>query len=720
MLGPFRVMVDGLLVEEGRFTRRKPKLLVKLLALQPHHSLHRERLMELLWPDSDSDAASNNLHKAIHMARQALEPALKAAADSHFILTRGQQVVLCAPGKLWIDVDAFEQAAAAAVKGEDEGDYVNALSLYGGDLLAGDIYEDWAATRREHLRGAYRELLQRHACLLEARGQYQRSVERLRELVGCDPSNEEAHRQLMRLYAATGHRQQALRQYVECRETLRRELDAEPERATRALHEEIRAERIRPLPLVAARDPQRRATVNSLAILPFVNASDDPRAEYFSDGVTESIINSLSQLPQLKVMARSTVFRYKGREIDPQEVGGQLRVGAVLTGRVMQRGDRLNIQTELVDVADGSQLWGEQYHRNPSDIFEVQEEIAREISEKLRLRLTGEEKGRLAKRYTENTEAYQLYLKGRYHWNKRTAEALEKGIESFRQAIESDPAYALAYAGISDCYAFLGDVGLTAIPSREAFAKAREAARRALEIDDALAEAHNSLAHVSMHDFNWPEAERAFKRAIKLNPNNATAHLWHAYYLLFHGRNDEALREAMRGLELDPLSLSANGDVGQVFHYTRRYDEAIEQYRRSLDLEPNFYRQHLWLGWAYEQKGMCEEAVTEFQKAGALSEENTDALASLGCVLALLGRTDEASSILAELSEMSARQYVSPYNMALLHLHLGAEEEAFIWLDRAYCERAEWMIYLGVDPRFDGLRADARFKRLLRRIGFAP
>ncbi|MCA1849580.1 MAG: tetratricopeptide repeat protein, partial [Acidobacteria bacterium] len=588
--------------------------------------------------------------------------------------------------------DEFERAAAAALRGEDEGAYEAALSLYGGDLLPGDIYEDWAARRREQLRGTRLELLQKFARLLEARGQYQQCVERLRELVAYEPSNEEAHRRLMRLYAATGHRQQALRQYKECRETLRRELDSEPERATLALREEILAERVPPLPRAAAgATPRRGPSPTSLAILPLVNASADQDLEYLSDGITESIINNLSQLPQLKVVARSTVFRYKDRRIDPQEVGGRLGVRAVLTGRVVQRGDRLNVQTELVDVSDGSQLWGEQYDRRSADIFEVQEEIAREIAGKLRLRLSGEEQGRLTKRYTENAEAYQLYLKGRHHWNKRTVEALGKGIECFRQAIELDPDYALAHAGISDCYAFLGDVGLTAIPSREAFSKAREAAREALEIDGELAEAYNSLAHVLMHEFNWQEAEKAFRRAIELSPNNAIAHQWYAYYLLFHGRNDEALAEAARGLELDPLSLGANGDMGQILFYTRRYDACIEQYRKGVELEPNFYRQHLWLGWAFEQKRMYGDALAEFRKARTLSEDDTEALASLGCVLALSGETAEASLILVELNELSPRKYVSPYNMALLHLRLGEKDEALGWLDRAYRERAEWM-----------------------------
>jgi tetratricopeptide (TPR) repeat protein len=379
----------------------------------------------------------------------------------------------------------------------------------------------------------------------------------------------------------------------------------------------------------------------------------------------------------------------------------------------------LNIQTELVDVSDGSQLWGEQYNRNSSDIFEVQEEIAKEITEKLRLRLTGDQQGRLTKRYTENAEAYRSYLKGRYHWNKRTVEGLEKGIECFEQAIKIEPAYALAYAGISDCYAFLGDVGLTAISSKEAFSKAREAAIRALELDEALAEAHISLAHVNMHHFEWPEAEKAFKRAIELSPNHATSHQWYAYYLLFNGRNEEALKEAARALELDPLSLPANGDLGQILFYTHQYDAGIEQYHKALELEPNYYRVHLWLGWAYEQKHMYEKALAEFQKARMLSDESTEVLSSLGCVYALSGKTDEARSILTELGELSARKYVSPYNMALVYLSLGARDKAFEWLARAYRERAEWIIYLPVDPRLDSLRPDPRFKELLSRIGFA-
>lgn len=718
LLGPFRVVVDGRMVEERQWPRPRPKLLIKLLALQPHHQLDREQVMELLWPEQEPESASNNLNKAIHMARRALEPELRSAAASHFILTHDQQIVLHAPDRLWVDIEAFEQAAMEAIKGEEVEAYEAALALYSGDLLAEDLYEDWAASRRERLRNSYQELLIRLARLYETRGQYQQSIERFKELVEREPSNEEAHRHLMRLYAATRSRRLALRQYEECREALHTDLDVEPERATVELKDQIIAGHIRPLRDVEVRSQQHGAAINSLAILPLVNAGGDPNSEYLSDGITESIINTLSQLPQLRVTARSTVFRYKGSEIDPQEVGSRLGVRAVMTGRVLQRGDRLNIQAELVDVSDGSQLWGEQYNRKSSGIFELQEEIAQEITGKLRLRLSGEEKGRLIKRYTENTAAYQLYLKGRYHWNKRTEEGINKGIECFQQALKIDPNYALAYAGISDCYAFLGDVGLTAVPSKEAFSKAKQAALRALEIDETLAEAYTSLAHTNMHCFEWSDAEIGFKRAIELSPNHVTTHEWYAFYLVFNGRVDEAITEVKRALELDPLSLSAHQGVGSIFLLARQYDQAIEQYRNALELDSNYYRAYLWLGWAYEQKGMYEEASRSFLKATMLSEDNPDALAALGRAAALSGKRGKALDVLKQLRELSARSYVSPYDMSLLLLSLGEKEQAFEWLEKAYEERAEWMIYLSVDPRFDSLRAEGRFKDLLRRIGF--
>ena len=348
LLGPFRVVVDGRVVTERQWSRRKPALLIKLLALQPHHQLHREQMIELLWPDSDPESAINNLHKAIHLARHALEPGLKSAADSHFVLTRGQQIVLSAPGKLYIDVEEFERQAVTAIKSNDVAACETAIGLYRGDLLDEDPYEDWAAMRREQSRELFHRLLSNLSKMYEAQGDYHHSIEPLRKLIAADTANEEAHRDLMRLYALTGNRHQALRQYQQCVESLRRELDAQPEPAAVVLHRQIESGLFPPHDTV-----KTQQTIESIAILPLLNDSGDPEMEYLSDGLTENIINNLSQLPALRVMAWGTVARFKGRETTPAEVGRSLGVRVVLTGRMLQLSERLIVRAELIDAADG-------------------------------------------------------------------------------------------------------------------------------------------------------------------------------------------------------------------------------------------------------------------------------------------------------------------------------------------------------------------------------
>jgi serine/threonine protein kinase/tetratricopeptide (TPR) repeat protein len=476
---------------------------------------------------------------------------------------------------------------------------------------------------------------------------------------------------------------------------------------------------IEPATRSASQGRRRSKTIASLAVLPLANTGDDPNAEYLSDGITESIINNLSQLPKLRVMSRSAVFRYKGSAPDPQRAGSELGVRAVLIGHVRQLGDHLIVGVELVDVADGTQLWGEQYQRRLADIFTLQEEISTEIIGKLRLRLSGEDRSRLSKRHTENAEAYQLYLKGRYFWNQRSAEGLHKGIDFFGQAIHLDPVYALAYSGLADCYTKLGDVGVTAITPREAFARARAAALRALEIDNSLAEVYASIGHLDMHHLQWADAERDFKRAIEVNPNYATAHQWYAYYMAFHRRFDEALEKIAVACKLEPLSLAIADSVGEFLYFARRNAEAIEQSQKTLEMDPNFLASRLNLGRAFEQEKMFEEAERQFLKARQTAGESIDALAALGHTYAVSGNTGAAVEVLAQLNVLSNERYVSPYEIALIHAALGEIDEAFRWLDKAYDECVEWIIYTNVDPRLDPLRSDPRFRDLLRRLGFA-
>ncbi len=468
-------------------------------------------------------------------------------------------------------------------------------------------------------------------------------------------------------------------------------------------------ERISKTPRRISRDEP----IDSLAILPFANASQDATVEYLSDGITESIINSLSQLSQLRVMARSTVFRYKGQEIDPQQVGSALDVRAVMLGRVLQLGDQLVIKAELVDVADGSQLWGAQYNRKPADILAVQDEIAGEIFENLRLRLTGDHKKRLVKRYTDNTEAYQNYLKGRFYTSKATSDGLQKGIEHFNRAIEIDPTYALAYSGLAEAYYGLSSAH---VAPKEAMPKARAAAIKALEIDDDLAEAHASLALVKVFfDWDWTGAEAEYRRAIELNQGYASAHHWYGWYLALMGRLDQATAEMKRAQELDPLSLEITADLGLSFFFARKYDAAIEQFQKALDMDRNFIWARFFMGWADEQRGLIDKAIEEFQRAAQV-EDAMVIKAALGHAYAIGGRADEARAIL-ESEPASAKKELSPYDRAIIHTALGEENKAFEYLESAYEKRSEALVWLKVDPRLDPLRSKSQFIELLTKVG---
>jgi eukaryotic-like serine/threonine-protein kinase len=456
--------------------------------------------------------------------------------------------------------------------------------------------------------------------------------------------------------------------------------------------------------------------IDSLAILPLANASNDPNMEYLSDGITESIINSLSQLPQLRVVPRNTVFRYKGQEIDPQQAGEELGVRAVMTGRVQQLGDSLVIKTELVDVARAKQLWGEQYPRQLKDIFELQEEISREISGALRLRLSVEERQRLAKRYTDDIDAYRLYLKGRYFNNKRTPDWIRKGIDHFQEAIDHDPNYALAYAGLADSYAFLASSS-GGQPPREIFPRAKAAALKALELDDTLGEAHCSLGFFHLlYDWDYAAAEREFKRAIELSPNYANAYDGYGFYLKATGQHEAALNSCQRALELDPLSLFVQLSMGWAYYFARRFDEALAQSRKVIEMDPNLGFAHWHTGMNYIQKRMYDESIGSFRKAIRLTGAIPTFLSYLGYSYARKGKHREARQMLAQLESLSEQQFVSSYFIAMVHLGLGDLDKTFEWLEKAYEERSGFLAFIRVEPMLDELRADARFGSLMERV----
>lgn len=458
------------------------------------------------------------------------------------------------------------------------------------------------------------------------------------------------------------------------------------------------------------------ALARTIAVLPFTNVNPDPALDYLSEGITDSIINRLSQLSNLRVRASSTILRFKGEQIEVQTVGRELDVSVVLLGRILQFGDKLIIRAQLVDATEGTQLWGEQYNRTPADLLAVQEEIAREISAKLSLRLTASERQRLTKRHTKNLDAYHAYLRGRYFWNRRPS-GLNKAIEYFEQATELDVNFALAYVGLADCYGALGAWESGALPAHEAMPRARTAAERALSLDNELAEAYTSLGYIKMHyDWEWAEADEAFQRALDLNPNYANAHHWRSHYLMAVGSNAESLAASYRCIELDPLDLISNIHLAWHYHFAGEYDRALEQCQKTAELDEIGFWSAFFSGLAYEQKNMYEDALREFRKARSLSEA-TFAMTGYAHVCARVGRREDAIQILRELEQRSKKQYVAAYDRAIIYAGLEEREQAFEWLNKAFEERSSWMAYLKVEPRLHRLCSEPEFADLLRRIG---
>jgi len=460
-------------------------------------------------------------------------------------------------------------------------------------------------------------------------------------------------------------------------------------------------------------EAQTRRPIRSIAVLPFVNGTGDREAEYLSDGITETLINTLAQVPGLRVMSRTSVFHYKDRSPNPASVGRDLHVSAVVVGRIESIGDRLIISAELIDTSDNALIWGNRYQTARTDLFSIHQAIASEIARMLRLQITGRTEEVLTRHHATDPRAYELYLKGRFQWNKRDADGLYKAIELFNQAIEIDPQYAPAYAGLADCYNLL-DIW-AGLPTKETFPRAKEAAQKALAIDDQLAEAHTSLAYaIHTYEWDWVAAERDYKRAIALNPNYATARQWYAEFLTATGRFDEAEEQGRKALEIDPMSPIINAVVAYNRVMARRYDAAIEQGIRTTQLFPSFMPGYAYLGLAYLESGKPREAVAAFEKARELQDIVVVFTWLIRAHLAA-GDDTEAQRLTRELEKRGRREYLPPYYMAALDAHRGKTDRAFAELGRALQERTGAMVWLTVDPALDPLRADARFAKLVAR-----
>ena len=460
--------------------------------------------------------------------------------------------------------------------------------------------------------------------------------------------------------------------------------------------------------------PESSAAINSLAVLPFSNS--DPSTEYLSDGITESLIENLSQLRDLKVKSSSTVFHYKGGNADPKQIGRELGVHALLFGNVVQRGDELAVSVELIDVRDDSHIWGERYGRKVSEVVALPQQISRDVSLKLRARADGIDHARITRNYSPDSEAYRLYLLGRYNWNKRTVEGLEEGIKYFGQAITRDQDYGLAYAGLADCYLLLNVYNVA--PADQSYPKAEAAANRALSINPNLAEAHTSLGFVTYrYHLKWNDAEQHFKKAISLNPSYATAHQWYASYLAASGRLNEAVAEAKMAHDLEPFSLTIYSDYIRTLYYAGQLDQAHSEALKLREMDRSFVRAYYELGLVLEEQGKFDEAIHAFRTTLTSSPDNVAALTAFGHALALARKKNEAGRVIARLQELSKRQYVSPFQTAVIYAGLDDRKNALEWLEKSREERFNWLPFVQVDPVFKNLRSEARFIELVRNLG---
>ena len=459
----------------------------------------------------------------------------------------------------------------------------------------------------------------------------------------------------------------------------------------------------------------RQLAIKSLAVLPLKNLSGDASQDYLADGMTEALIGRLSEIHNLRVVSRTSVTRFKDTHLSLPEIARMLGVDAIVEGSIIRESDRIRVHAQLIRAATDEHFWSETYDRELRDVLSLQSDVAQSIARKVEVTVTGEEHARLSSARTVDPEAYEAYLKGRYYWNKRTADSMPKAALYFEQAASKDPGYGAAYSGLADCNSGLAWHGF--MSPAEVLPEAYAAAQKAVEIDPQSAEAHASLALVLDHKWDWSGAEVEFKRAFELNPQYADAHHWYGDYLSIQGRHDEALAEAHRALELDPLNLMIGTWVGLRYYLAGRYDPAIEQSRNTVDLDPNFAAAHLILGESYVLDGKHKEGLDELQKAAGLSGGSPLYMAEVGVSLALAGEKKEALRVIHELQDISGKRYVSPYGVAQIYAALNDKEQTYKWLEAAYRDRAVWMSYLAVDPVFGSIRSEERFRDLLRRVG---
>jgi TolB-like protein/Tfp pilus assembly protein PilF len=693
----------------GAAAQRKSLALLALLACAGERGVSRDKILAYLWPETDADKAAHRLSQLLHALRRDLD------AEQLFL---GTSDVRLNPQVVSADVVEFTGAL-------DRGDVERAVSLYGGPFLDGFYlsgaveFERWVEVERAQYAKLWRAALESLGAAAAGHADWCGAAEWWRRLAEHDPLNSRIAVCFIEALSAAGDRAGALQFARSHEKLLREELDAAPDPAVVAAVERIRTHpAAAPASATPATMPEPAAPLTAVAVLPFVNLSSDREDEYFSDGMTDELINALTQVEELRVASRTSSFAFKGKDADVREIGDRLKVGAVVEGSVRTAGNRVRITAQLVSAADGYHLWSQTYERTLADVFAVQEELGRAIVSALSVRLATKIGKPAVKPSTAVLEAYTQYLRGRYFANKRTVEGLRAAIEHFQQAIERDPRYALAYAGLAECYILRGFEEFSPdLPASAAMPKAKAAALKALQIEPTLADAHGWLGVIAMlYGWDWPAAEQEFRRALSLNPNAILALLWYAIFLGAMGRHDESIQLVRRAATLDPGSLTIHLTVGRCYFWARRYDEAIEWIRAALEMEPSYLLTYVWLARAYCAAGRFQEALAEAQKGISLLGRLPILLMVYGNALGRLGQRAESLTILEELRHQALRSHVPAAYYAELLAGSGSSDEVFEQLELAYEQRSGYLAFLRVGAWWDSLGPDPRFGALLTRM----
>jgi len=730
--GSFEVIRDGKPIPTKLWPQRKTQSLLKILLHERGDIFTQDQLIDWLFAEQDLDVAVRNLQKRISELRRILEPDLSKGQESKFIKRMGQGYCFIQDSPCSTDLEQFSALTQQGRTRVESGDWLKAreygeqaIALYRGEFLSEDRYEEWTLQPREHWQEEHLRTLENLAEAHAHLGEYASAIERCRQVMAVDGARERTARQLMLCYWKTGEQSKLSQTFQQLTDGLA-ELGIEPSSETDQLYEKLLSGDTADLEQIYSAerrshleygDMPAKTRKGGVAVLPFTNMSPDPENEYFSDGLTDELIHALARIKDLQVTSRTSAFALKGQSHSLREIGEKLNVANVVEGSVRKVGNRIRVVAQLIDTNEDAQLWSHRYDFELEDIFQVQDEIAQNIAENLKSQLSKEQSERLTKHYTQNLEAYNLYLKGRFYWNKRSSDDLNQAIGYFAEAINLDANYALAYTGLADSYNILSEYDW--ISPKETLPKAREAAEKALQIDPNLAEARASLGYsIFYFDWDFEGAEREFKRAIELDPHYPVGRMWYSNFLMAMGRKAESLHQIRLAQASEPLSSLYNACAASMCYFARDYDQSIELGRSTLEREPNFVLANIFLMWSYEKKEMFLEAIHEGERANELLK-SPQTVAYLGHAYAQSGDRERAHELIDQLQDMSREMYVSPFCTALIYAGLNDADETFRWLELAFGERAIDIVYLKVWPMFDTVRDDPRFENLLQRIGLA-